>query len=595
MERAHTPPKPQGAPGEKNIPSQTEIFGLAASPGVGIGTVRLLERNPAPVGVFSVDDPDIERERYLTALHRVGAHLGAAAAEAEARFGCDEARIYHAQSELLSATLFQTSIPDTIFEKGINAEAVIRGEMRLLEEKNRTRPDGSPLPGISDITDILRQISLVLIQENPRCLITEKETVFLAGELLPSDMILIDANAVVGLITERGGLYSHAAIMARSLGIPTVMGVPGAMTTFHPGDRVIVDGSNGRVLIHPSSDAVDTYIKRIDRDRSIRDEEKAFASLPATSRDGVSVTLLANARRPDDTRSVLESGAGGIGLFRTELPFLMGVHFISEDEQYELYRRVVEGMNGLPVIFRTLDIGGDKTTPETPRELEANPFLGLRSVRYSLKHPDLLTTQLRALVRAAVFGPVDVMFPMVTTIDEMDRLSALFRRVTDDLADEGVVPERPPRMGVMIEVPSAAVLAERLFSRAAFASIGTNDLIQYLLAVDRTNRDVNHLYSPFDPAVLTTIRDVAEAARRCGTDLSICGEAAADPICAVVFASFGISILSMEPASIAGVKRAVRSVHIGDIGPIVDTALTLNTAQQVREYLQRELDIDTSR
>jgi len=572
-----------------------EVVGLAASSGIGIGVVQLLERRPAPVSVFPVDDAQSEKERYLTALHRVGAQLGAASSEAESRFGPDEARIYRAQTELLSATLFQKNIPRIILQRKINAEAVIREQIWLLEDKNHVHPDGSPPPGISDITDILQQLSLLLIHDNPHCLIFEENTVLLARELLPSDMILINADAVVGLITEKGGPYSHAAIMARSLGIPGVMGLSNAMTTIHSGDWVIVDGSEGRVLIHPDSDAVERYEQQVIRDRTMREEAKESATLPAISTDGVTVSLLANARRPEDVKSVLESGAGGIGLFRTELPFLMGAHFVSEDEQFELYRRVVEGMGGLPVTFRTLDIGGDKIKPGTAGEFEANPFLGLRSVRFSLKHPDLLTEQLRALIRAGVYGPVDVMFPMVTTLEEMDRLSALFHRVIDDLASEGVVPERTPRMGVMIEVPSAAILAEKLFSRVEFASIGTNDLIQYLLAVDRTNRDVNHLYSPFDPAVLTLIRDVARAARKTDTELSICGEAAADPLCAVVFTSLGIPILSMEPTSIIEVKRALRSSHMGSIGPVVDEALNLDTAQEVRSYLEQELDIDASR
>ncbi|MBN1881163.1 MAG: phosphoenolpyruvate--protein phosphotransferase [Deltaproteobacteria bacterium] len=595
MERPHIPPNPPGAPEEKTISAHIELVGLAASSGVGIGTARLLERKPAAVGVFSVDDRATERERYLAAINRVGEQLSATAAEAEARFGGDEARIYHAQAELLSATLFQTGIPDTILEKGINSEAVIREEIRLLEEKNHTQPDGSPPPGMSDITDILRQISFALIHDNPHCLILEENSVILADELLPSDMILINGDVVVGLITEKGGPYSHAAIMARSLGIPAVMGVPNAMEIIQSGDQVVVDGSRGRVLIHPNSDELDTYTQQIVRDRTRRDDEKTFATLPAVSKDGVTVSLLANAGRPDDVRSVLKSGAGGIGLFRTELPFLMGEHFVSEDEQYELYRRVVKGMNGLPVTFRTLDIGGDKIIPGTISELEANPFLGLRSVRFSLKHPALLTAQLRAIIRAAAFGPVDVMFPMVTTTGEMDRLSEFFHQVTDDLARKGIVPERTPRMGVMIEVPSAAILSEKLFSRVQFASIGTNDLIQYLLAVDRTNRDVSHLYSPFDPAVLTTIRDVARAAQETNTELSICGEAAADPLSAVVFASFGISILSMEPISIAGVKRAVRAVDLSEAGRIVEEAMTLDSAREVQEYLERELDIDAPR
>jgi len=591
MEKAHNPPETSR---NQKVLTQMEIVGLAASPGIGIGTVQLFERKPAPVSVFSVDNADSEKERYLTALLRVGMQLGASAAEAESRFGPDEARIYRAQMELLSATLFQKNIPTFILQRGINAEAVIREQILLLEDKNHVHPNGSPPPGVSDIIDILQQISLVLIHDNPRCLILKENTVLLACELLPSDMILIDQNAVVGLITERGGPYSHAAIMARSQGIPAVMGVPDAMTTIHSGDQVIVDGSKGRVLIHPNSNSIDTYEKQIIRNRAIREEDKKSVTLPTISTDGVTVSLYANARKPDDVKNVLESGAEGIGLFRTELPFLLGSHFVSEDEQYELYRRVVMGMNGLPVTFRTLDIGGDKRKPGTSGDIEANPFLGLRSVRFSLKHPDLLIQQLRALIRASAYGPVDVMFPMVTTLGEMDLLSALFHRVIDDLKTGGIVLEKTPRMGVMIEVPSAAILSERLFSRVAFASIGTNDLIQYLLAVDRTNQEVNHLYSPFDPAVLTLIRDVAQAARRTGTELSICGEAAADPICAVVFASFGIPILSMEPTSIIEVKRAIRSSHIGEIGSVVDTALALDTAREVRAYLEQELVIDAS-
>jgi len=594
MEGANTPPGSAETPGERNS-THTEAAGLAASPGIGIGVARHLDRQPIPVSVFHVDDVYVEKARYRTALHRIEVQLNASAAEAESRFGPDESRIYRAQAALLTATLFQKNIPKMILQRGINAEAVIREQIWLLQDKSHLQPGGSPAPGISDITDILQQISQVLIHDNPRCLIFEKNTVLVADELLPSDMILIDRNAVIGLISEGGAPYSHAAIMARSMGIPAVMGAPNAMSSIPEGERVIVDGTRGRVLIRPDNSTVDLYTRQIIRDRTIQDEQKALSSLPSVSTDGVTVTLLANARRPEDIRDVIESGAGGIGLFRTELPFLMGAHFVSEQEQLELYRRVVEGMNGLPVIFRTLDVGGDKLQPGSMGELEANPFLGLRSVRYSLKHPDLLTVQLRALIRAAVCGPVDIMFPMVTTLGEMDLLTAHVHRVIEELKEEGVAPERTPSIGVMIETPSAAVCAQRLFSRVAFASIGTNDLIQYLLAVDRTNRDVNHLYSPWDPAVLATIRNVAEAAKRTGTELSICGEAAADPLCAVVFASFGIPILSMDPSSLFGVKRAVRAVNLSEIARVVREAMELDDAVEIRQYLADRIDISPSR
>jgi len=303
------------------------------------------------------------------------------------------------------------------------------------------------------------------------------------------------------------------------------------------------------------------------------------------------VTLMANISRFEDVGQARKNGAVGIGLFRTEIPFLMGEHFISEEEQYQLYRKVIAGMEQYPVTIRTLDLGGDKVLTQDIFNREANPFLGLRSIRFSLRYREIFITQLRAILRASAFGRVKILFPMVTALDELATITAIYRQVREEVGRQGVKPLVEPLLGVMIEVPSAALMAERFLDRVDFASIGTNDLIQYTLAVDRGNRLVSELYSPYNPAVLKLIDMTARAGKSTGKEVSVCGEMASDPVSAILLLGMGIDILSMEPRHLLTIKEVVISISKQAAAGAAKEALLMNTARKVEEFSTREFNL----
>jgi phosphotransferase system enzyme I (PtsI) len=572
---------------KKGIHKQITLKGIGVSPGIAMGTAEIYHNELEDITVYAIEKEAVagEIDRYLEALDRVRGHLTESAKIVTEKIGMTEAGIFDAQIALLSATLFKKTIPAAIKRDLVNVEAVLQKSLRDFMNAP-PGPQGEEIKkSQQDIKDIHRQIIHLLVKKNPQCIILYDTVILTAREFLPSDMTLFPPGQVLGLIAEMGGMNSHTSIMARSSAIPAVMGVEKASSFITNGDFLIIDGSTGDVVVNPDSEQQEHYDEKIARDRTSQDRMETLIDLPSETTDREKVTLMANISRFEDVAQAKRNGAVGIGLFRTEIPFLMGEHFIAEDEQYHLYRKVITGMEGLPVTIRTLDLGGDKVLTQDIFNREANPFLGLRSIRFSLRYREIFITQLRAILKASVFGRVKILFPMVTAIDELETIIRIYRQVRQEVGREGIKPLVEPLLGVMIEVPSSALMAESFLDRVDFASIGTNDLIQYTLAVDRGNRLVSELYSPYNPAVLKLIDMTAKAGKSTGKEVSVCGEMAADPVSAILLLGMGINILSMEPRHLLRIKEVIVSISGDAAARAARRALKMMTAREVEEFI----------
>jgi phosphoenolpyruvate-protein phosphotransferase len=400
-----------------------------------------------------------------------------------------------------------------------------------------------------------------------------------------SDLVLIDHRRLRGIVLATGGVTSHATILAKSFEIPTVVGAEGAPEVVSEGDDLLVDGNAGAVFVNPPSDVLREY-ERLDREyRAFNRELDTLRDLPAETTDGHRVRLFANIGLVADLPFVRRHGGDGVGLYRTEFPFLTYREFPDEEEQYQLYLRIVQGLGGLPITIRTLDVGADKYPSYLTFHHEENPFLGWRSIRVSLEQPELFKVQLRAILRAAVHGPVRIMLPMISSIEEVRRATELLEEAKDELHRAGRPYESRVPVGMMVEVPSAVTMATHLVREVDFVSIGTNDLIQYLLAVDRNNHKVATLYEPLHPAVLAAIQQTVQAAKGAGKWVGICGEMASDPICSLVLLGLGLDDLSMGSFFIPVIKRIVRSVSTTEVRALARDLLSLSTVKEVKGHL----------
>ncbi|HWP65646.1 MAG TPA: phosphoenolpyruvate--protein phosphotransferase, partial [Candidatus Limnocylindria bacterium] len=436
-----------------------------------------------------------------------------------------------------------------------------------------------------DVKDVGLRIlrNLLGVEEQQRAVAAD--SVLVAEEVTISDLVLIDHRRLRGIVLATGGVTSHATILAKSFEIPTVVGAEGAPEVVREGDDLLVDGNAGTVFVNPPSDVLREY-ERLDREyRAFNRELDSLRDKVAETTDGHRVRLFANIGLVADLPFVRRHGADGVGLYRTEFPFLTYREFPDEEEQYQLYRRVVQGLDGLPITIRTLDVGADKYPSYLTFHREENPFLGWRSIRVSLEQPELFKVQLRAILRAAVHGPVRIMLPMITSIEEVRRAAELLDEAKDELERAGKPHEPNVPLGMMVEVPSAVTMATHLVREVDFVSIGTNDLIQYLLAVDRNNHKVASLYEPLHPAVLAAIHHTVQAAKGAGKWVGICGEMASDPICSLVLLGMGLDDLSMGPFFVPVIKRIVRSVSTTEVRALARDLLSLPTVKEVKGHL----------
>jgi phosphotransferase system enzyme I (PtsI) len=531
-----------------------------------------------------------EIERFHAALESSRHDIARIRDGIAAELGKNEAGIYDAHLLILDDPELKRAVEKGIREDGRNAAFVFRSHMSAVATRLEQLNDEYLRERRADVLDVERRVLRYLLGDGPRATMAlERPSVLVAHDLSPSDAALLDRTKVLGFVTEVGSRSSHCAIVARGRGIPAVVSVRGIMQHVKPGDTGAVDGLAGEFELNPDPARKAFYVSRHE---AFEEEGRTLLDThdqPAVTLDGRRIELGANMELPTDVEQVLAAGADGVGLFRTEFFYLGRPELPSEEEQVQAYRGVAEKLAPHPVIFRTMDLGGDKVASYLGISHETNPFLGWRGIRFALHHPELFSTQLRAIYRASAHGRVRIMFPMISSLDELLRAHELCAAVTRDLERAGIAFDPDLEVGIMIETPSAVWMADVLAQHAKFFSIGTNDLTQYTLAMDRDNERLASLYEPLDPAVLRSIHHTVEAGHAAGRWVGVCGEMAGDPVTAVLLVGMGVDELSMTSFDLPRVKAAIRGVRLSDAEAIARDALLQPSATAVKSVLQRAI------
>ncbi|MCC9598981.1 phosphoenolpyruvate--protein phosphotransferase [Stieleria sp. JC731] len=565
-----------------------ELQGIPVSPGVAIGPALVLDAAGyrIPRTLLAADEVDAEFARLREAVDKVSTGLEANRLETSAVAGEHTGDIFAAQLQMLHDPRLQAELRRRIREERQSAAYAVSRVLHNYAAAIR-RVD-SPLLAdrADDVLDIEKQLLMCLgaVSAGPLSDLSEP-VIVLSHVLTPSETANLDRQYVRAFCTETGGPGGHTAIVAKGLELPAVVGIGSFLDQVGDHCNVIVDGDRGRVIINPDAETIAFYRKKLKDRRSLTARLSELRDLPAETIDGTALRLSANIEFPHETSTCIERGADGIGLYRTEFLYLSSHEEPSEEDHYQAYSRVIREMDGRPVVIRTLDLGADKMGHRPMAEHEHNPFLGLRSIRLSLRNLDLFRPQLRAILRAAIHGDVRVMFPLITTLAEYRQARMLLNVVAEDLVDAGIPHRSNIPVGMMVEVPAAVMMLERFAPEVDFLSIGTNDLAQYTLAVDRSNENVADLYQSSDPAVLRLIARCVEVAAQFDKPLSICGEMSSNPARALLLLGMGVRHLSVPPSSLLRVKKAIRSVSIDQCLEIANRVMQLEAARDVDLYL----------
>lgn len=566
--------------------------GVPVSPGVAVAPAYcvdevLARREPYTLELGALSG---ESNRFDQACTAASQELEAIAERVSQEVGPEEAAIFQAHRLLLRDPALVGRVKSSILNRHIDARSALH---ELLDEYSvlfGQIKDEYLKERMADIRDVVgRLMAHLSLEDGQQRLDFDQPVIIVAPEILPSQAMMFDRLKVGGIITETGGTTGHAAILARSLGIPAVSGLRGILREVKTGDLIALDGREGHVYLNPGPEVESAYRKLqreyVDlRDRLIENREQE-----AISADGVTVELLANVNGLSDAVMAVKAGATGVGLYRTEYLFLTHPAVPNEEEQLATYREVIEASPNRRVTIRTLDLGGDKQVPYLGQQREANPFMGWRSIRLSSAHPEFFQTQLRAILRAGQYGQVSVMFPMISTLEEVLRLKRIVERTQDALRRQGVISGEKMPLGVMIEVPAAAMCIDALLEVVDFVSIGSNDLIQYVMAADRDNPKVAHLCEPFNPAVMRVLHQIIKACNERDKPVTLCGEMAGRPRCFLPLFGMGLRRLSMSPAFVPSIKEALRHTSQAASREIAERVLRMSTVGEVRGYLTRRI------
>jgi phosphoenolpyruvate-protein phosphotransferase (PTS system enzyme I) len=569
-----------------------ELYGIPASPGVAVAKVFLFAAEDAysvPVRALEASEVAAEWARFEAAVTKSRLDVTALRDKARIEAGEEQAAIFESHLLMLDDPDLHDRIERSLGQSLVNVERIVVDIEREFVDKLGQAEDPSLRERVTDIQDVSRRIlGHLLERQRPSLAGLREDVVLVARDLLPSDMISMNRERVKAVVTESGGRTSHVAILARAFEIPAVLGVAGALSKLRLATVVAVDGDRGLVVGDPDDEALARSAAARSAAVALQRRLDALRDLPACTTDGRRVLVKANIEVPEEADTVLAHGVDGIGLFRSEFLFLGG-HVPDEEEQYLAYKRVIESMKGRPVTIRTLDIGGDKVLPELGAQDEKNPLLGWRAIRFCLSRQDIFRTQLRAILRAAVFGDTRIMFPMIATSDELERALVVVDAAREECLEKGQRVAMDLPIGIMVEIPAAAMTSDILARKADFFSIGTNDLIQYTMAVDRGNEKVSYLHEPYHPAVLRLIQKTIDNGRAAGIAVGMCGEMAADPALAVVLLGLGLDEFSMSGASVPAVKRAIRSTSLVDAKAVASAAMALSSSAEVAAYLTSRL------
>lgn len=569
--------------------STQTLEGLGVSPGVGIGRAVCIESQPVEVYRFPLPAESVEAEigRFAAAIRQAEAELAETRDKASQKLGDELAAIFDAQSLLLADSSFLNRVESRIRDERVNAEWAVHKVAEELTERFESLDDKRFRERGDDLRDVTRYL-LRALQGVAHHNLSElgSDVIIVAHDLTPSEAVRLGRQHVVAFAVETGGQTSHTAIIARDLNIPLVTGMNGITQQVTDDDPVIVDGTQGHVILHPSKEQLDAH-REIQRQLDHHELELlSTESLPCVTRDGIEVRLMANVDLPEEIVDAKRFGAHGVGLYRSEFLYIeSSPHLPSEQEHLELYRRILDAVDPEPVVIRTFDLGGRKLAREVMETEEDNPVLGLRGIRLTLARPQIFRTQLRALYRAAVDRELSILLPMVSNVEEIHQFKDFAGKIQDELTREGLEFNPDCKLGIMIEVPSAALVADILAKEVDFFSIGTNDLIQYSLAVDRNNEHVSYLYRPLHPAILRMLRFVIDSATAAGIDVAMCGEMAGDRHYAPLLLGMGLRRLSVSPRSIPDVKTQIRALQLKDLEGVVGKCLTMASADDVEACL----------
>ena len=565
------------------------LKGIAASDGIAIAKVYTLTEPDLSFTKISVEDTDNEISRLEEALVVSTKEIELIKETALKNLGEEEAQVFEAHLMVLSDPELVGQVKDAITSQKVNAEHALKEVSDMFISIFAGMEDNPYMQErAADIRDVSKRILANLLGVKiPSPATIKDEVVVVAGDLTPSDTAQLNRQYVKAFVTDIGGRTSHSAIMARSLEIPAIVGTKEITSLAKDGDLIIIDGLSGAVFLNPSEDVVAEYRAKAEAFAAQQAEWEKLKDADTFTKDGHQVELAANIGTPKDLEGVIHNGAEGVGLYRTEFLYMDSHDMPTEEDQFEAYKAVLEGMNGKPVVVRTMDIGGDKELPYLPLPHEMNPFLGYRAIRISLNEPEMFRTQLRALLRASVYGKLRIMFPMIATLNDFRGAKALLLEEKAKLVAEGVAVSDDIQVGIMIEIPAAAVLAHQFAKEVDFFSIGTNDLIQYTMAADRMNERVSYLYQPYNPSILTLIKHVIDSAHKEGKWAGMCGEMAGDQTAVPLLVGLGLDEFSMSASSVLKTRSLISKLTLEDMKALADKAINeCATVQEVEALVE---------
>lgn len=575
----------------QTVKGKMRLSGLAGAPGLAYGKAHRFR--PVEDGVISRssnNDPVKEQSRMDDAVRAARAEIAMIKQKVTNDANASEAHIFDAHLAFLNDPALIKRVSNAIGQ-GLNAEAGWSDAIHLFVEQLKKLNDPTLRARASDVSDVgQRVLNHLMGRSNAIDLEPDEPVVLVAEDLSPSVTASLDRKAVLAFCTALGSATSHASILAKALGIPAVVGLGKQLLSLQDGQPVLIDGYNGTVILEPDEAELEAFLKRKDTDREMAMMDRSNAFLPAVSVDGSRVEVAANIGSVADARNAVESGADGIGLLRTEFLYLNESDLPREEDQARVYAEIAAVVGDLPVVVRTLDIGGDKAVPYLGTRNEINPFLGWRAIRMISERPDILLSQFRSLLRGFAGSRLHIMLPMVSSLDELEEARAIFDAAREQLKTEKQIFAQDVKFGIMVEVPSTAILADHFAKRVDFFSIGTNDLTQYALAVDRTNQRVAHISSPFHPAVLKLIKMTIDAAHRNDRWVGLCGEMAGDPLAIPILLGMGLDEFSMTPASIPRAKRIIRNCNKAECQKFAEEALRLEKTELVKAYLSSKFE-----